>query len=223
MRVFLAALCLAGPIWLAAAVPAHACSCAGGSLQEQISAADFIVIASTTDFRLLGPVPTPEPLSQPGVGRVDSNGPPAAIDIAVHEYVKGAGPASLTVYESGSTITVSPELQVEASPRSSAMCGTFDDLTARYLLFLYRAPEGLVSGGVCGGSTAITQYNGAEDYVARVREAVAAGPIALPNNGSGPARDSSSARTIAFAGALGATLAGVVLLSPLALRIRRGR
>jgi hypothetical protein len=117
-------------------------------------------------------------LPQPG----SVEGPPAAIDIVVHEYVKGTGPASLTVYESGTTITG----QIEARPRSSAACGTFDDLTARYLLFLYRTPEGLVSGGACGGSTAITQYNGAEDYVARVREAVAAGPIVFPPTGSGP-------------------------------------
>jgi hypothetical protein len=135
-------------------------------------------------MRLLGPVPTPEPLSQPGVGRVDSNGPPAEVDVNVSEYIKGTGSASLTVYESGTTITVSPQLQVAVSPRSSALCGTFGDLAASYLLFLYRAPEGLVSGGACGGSTAITAYNGAEDYVARVREAVAAGPI-LPPTGSG--------------------------------------
>ncbi len=188
LRLLIVAALLALPLWVAHSAPAHACSCAGGSLQEQTSAAEFIVIASTTDFRLLGPVPTPEPLSQPGVGRVDSNGPPAAIDIVVHEYLKGTGPASLTVYESGTTITVSPELQVDPSPRSGAMCGTFDNLTARYLLFLYRAPEGLVSGGVCGGSTAITEYNGAADYVARVREAVAAGPIVLPPTGFRPSR-----------------------------------
>jgi len=151
------------------------------------------------------------------VTRVDIFGPPAAIDIVVHEYVKGTGPASLAVYESRTTIAVSPELQVEASPRSSAACGTFDDLTARYLLFLYRTPEGLVSRGVCGGSTAITEYNGAEDYVARVRETVAAGPIVLPNDGSGPPSHGAPIVPLAAASAI----AAVALVANAVVALRR--
>jgi hypothetical protein len=138
----------------------------------------------------------------------------AEVVVQVQEYLKGSGPSTLKVEETRTTVTVFPGPTVEVHPASSAACGTFDHIGGTYLLFLYREHDGLHSGGVCGGSTEITEYNGAQSRIEEVRGIVAAQAAQIsvfPNDGSGPEGAAKHARTPALV-ATGLLLGTSILL-----------
>jgi hypothetical protein len=229
LRIVLAACAMALPLWVAQLTPALACSCTDVSLEERVEHAELIVVGAARELRLLGPVPTPKPGPQP------IEGPPAEIVISVEEYLKGAGPSSLVVYERDTAVWQGIEPAVR--PRSSAACGTFDHIGGRYLLFIYMQGDQLADGGACGGSAEITEYNGVETRIEEVRRMIAApatpqeptstvfqdatkpevnvatpSVAAFPDTGSGGDGARSLPVTLAIAAAIGVGLASGVLL-----------
>ena len=217
-RVILAALLLVLPIWVVAATPAYACSCLPTTLEERVSRADLIVVGTAGEIQLLGPLPTPEPLSPPSKIQFGSGGP-GEVTIAVEEYVKGIGPDTLLVFEYNTSVQFGPDGQIHVLPVGGTTCGAFDQLGGRHLLFLGQREDGRYDTSVCSGSTDITSANEAS-VLARIEliRQILQGPTPTVSNlpvagvGAGDAGDASLWPAVAAGGA-GALLASAALFA----------
>ena len=220
-RVFLAALLLVLPIWVVAATPAYACSCLPTTLEERVSRADLIVVGTAGEIQLLGPLPTPEPLSPPSKIQFGSGGP-GEVTIAVEENVKGIGPDTLLVFEYNTSVQFGPDGQIHVLPVGGTTCGAFDQLGGRHLLFLGQREDGRYDTSVCSGSTDITSANEAS-VLARIEQIkqILQGPTPTVSGfpeagvagvGSDDAGDASLWPAVAAGGA-GALLASAALFA----------
>ena len=219
LRVFLAALCLGGPIWLAASVPAHACSC--GSLAASAHEVDLIVVGTVSGVRLVAEPPGLSATPEPGVTPIpEIAAAVVAWDFAVDEYIKGSGPSQLELHSNGHA-SLAGDGSVTISPGLGPDCSFAPEDGSRYLFGVTRSNGENLAGGC--GSAQITEESESHvnDLIAEIR-AILAGPDAFPDTGAGPPSEGSSFPTLAAAG-IGATLAAALLLTPLALRTRRER
>ena len=221
IRVLFAALCLAGPMLVAASTPARACSC--GTLAASANEVDLIVVGAVSGVRLAGQPPSLSATPEPGVTPIpEIAGAVVAWDFAVDEYIKGSGPDQLELHSKGHA-SIAGDGSVTISPGLGPDCSFAPEDGGRYLFGVTRSNGENLAGGC--GSAQITPESESyvADLIAEIR-AVLAGPDAFPDTGAGPPpEEASSARTIALAAAIGASLAGAVLLSPFALRRLRPR
>lgn len=124
-------------ILFSAITPAYACSCAQLSVEETVANADVVAIATVT--RLVDDIETYDGEEAGGVAR---GGVPDSDGIAsVERYLKGSGPAEITVDD----------------PIGDADCGFLDetDLGERHLLFL-TTDEGVYKTHLCAGNALLT-------------------------------------------------------------------
>ena len=220
LRVLLAALCLAGPMWLAAAVPAHACSCAGQT-DETIRQTELIVIGVVRDLRFVGDVP-PGPTAEPGITPpplLSTIGAEVVWTVVVEEYLKGSGPGEIEVH-SNAAVTYDAEGRPAIYPGTTPSCSYAPEDAARYLFLVSTRSDAVNETGACSGSTIITAENEANiaEYIQKIRDALAA-PDGLPDTGSRASRNDPSLSMLAAAG-IGAALASIVVFAPLVVRRR---
>jgi hypothetical protein len=210
-------------VWLAAAVPAHACSCAGQT-DETIRQTGLIVVGTVHDLRFAEDVP-PGPTAEPGVTPppvLSPNGARVVWTLAVEEYIKGSGASEIDVY-SNAGISYNADGEPSIYPGSTPACQYAPEDGARYLFILSSSADGVHETGACSGSTIITPENEAQvaEYVQRIRDALAS-PEAFPDTGVGPPSRNGPFPTVAAA-SVAVALAAAVLLSSFSLRIRRER
>ena len=148
-------------VLFAAITPAHACSCAQLSVEESVANADIVAIATVTRM-----VSAPELRGDDGIQ--DSDGL-----ASVERYLKGAGPAEITVDD----------------PVGDGDCGFLDEthIGERHLFFL-TTDDGAYKTHLCAGNALLTGEFVDEPtvnaYVAEV-EAVT-GPGQAPDDSGQP-------------------------------------
>lgn len=197
LRVFLAALLLALPLWVALRTPAHACSCTAPTVQDWVDRVDVIVVGEVQNLSqsaMLNPDP-------------DIDGPLYEMTIGVEEYLKGSGGPTLILVSGRAT-----------------SCDVFGDVGDRFLLGLTRRDDGRYSSISCNAAliTPETESDVAA-FIGRIREvlllATATSPSpptatvgALPTAGAGAeGAGGPPAWLVAGAVGAGALLAGTAL------------
>jgi len=218
IRVLFAALCLAGPVFIAVTTPAHACSCGPTTLEEQVQGASLIVTGQVRDLRFVEDPPR-GPTAVPGVTPpplLSNEGAEVAWTFVVEEYIKGSGPAEIEIH-SGAGVTYDPDGTPRVYPGTTTVCGFAPEDGGRYLFVLGDAQDGAYFTGACATRTELS--GDATEFIDRIRAILAAPPVdGFPDTGAGPPDAGSSAPSLALAAAVGSALAGAVLLSPLAWR-----
>lgn len=198
LRVFLAAILLALPLWVTFATPASACTCGHNPLEARVSRADLIVVGTGQGLKLLGPVPAAPPLSPPGQAVV--SGGPGESTVAVEEYVKGSGPSTLSLYVASTTVIFDEAGQIVRISGPLTSCAVTPQSGDRFLLFLTQRQDGRYDTDVCAGSVGFDGNDAAVLALIQQIRLILQGPSptatvnALPR--SGAAVDSSAGKSL---------------------------
>ncbi len=185
------AIAVAVAALLSAGVPsAHACSCVVRTTQAYLDGAD--VVAVGTIIRLIDDKDIGD-----GPNDLDAR-------VSVARYLKGSGPAEITVDD----------------PPSGGTCGFLDDgdLGKTYLLFLTGSDSPFESN-LCSGNTLLVGP-APEDGQGRLDEVEAlTGPGAPPNAGPAPSQSGTDVPWLAIG--LGSGLGAALLLAASIIVVRR--
>lgn len=217
LRLFLAAILLALPLWVVATTPAAACTCAHNPLEARVSRADLIVVGMGQGLQLLGPVPTPPPLSPPGQALVP--GGPGESIVAVEEYLKGSGPNKLSLYAASTTVIFDQDGQIVRISGPLTSCTVTPQAGERFLLLLTQRQDGRYDTDVCAGSVGFVSGDAAFLPLIQQIRLVLQGPTptatvnALPDSGGAAgASGGSSIWPAVAAGGLGILLSSSAFL-----------
>jgi hypothetical protein len=203
--LLLSILAIAGSLF-ARAGPAQACTCAA-TLEDNIARSKVIVVANLGEIRFDPPLTVNY-----------SNNRQTLVDLRVERYLKGSGPATLTVADPAYTVI---EAENGVPKTGSRSCTIFGDrpVGRRYVLFL-EATDPPVSPNYCGGSTELDNTDApASEYLATVERLLTAERI--PAGGGPPSRSSLMEDTVTLGGSIG-VFAALAFLAGAALLGRRG-
>lgn len=195
LRLLLAATALVLPLWLAATTPAHACTF---SLRDSILTAEIIATGTIGEMLVL----PPESVEHPEVlgGRT-----PTEIKFAVEEYLKGAGPETLLIFQPAVDIT--NEGGRITAIVDSRVCGSLISLGDPYVVLGNRSDP--LRYEMIAGSGALSD----RQFVLDTIHEVLSEPAILPPLGTGPPpRDESSMTPLIAAAIAGFAFASGVLL-----------
>lgn len=213
---FLASAAVISGLLFRAVTPASACSCAQTSLEELVASADVIVIGTAVRFFI-------EPPLDPAIQ--DSLEHRVYVSVTTNEYLKGAGPAEISLSTDKSYL-FNPDGALVTGVGTCGILGE-QSIGRSYALFLRGALDNAADPGICSGSHPLTVDPGPGDALQRVRAILQATPTPSPSPAhtaaptssppvglprSGGTRDSDSARglVIASAAAIAMALGGAV-------------
>jgi hypothetical protein len=226
IRILLSAGLLALPLWLAGAIQVEACGCGPILLEDQVANADLIVVGHIDEIHLIRPLILPGLTPPAGsVSGGDSQFIPLAEvgwTISVEEYVKGTGHERLFA-QTATGVFVRPGLEIEIPSGVQPSCGFAPEEGGRYLLFLRRIDEIIVTTGACTGTQPILPEDAQAFATLRAQiRAVLGEPLpasGLPDTGYSESGETAFPATAIIAAA--SALAAAALLANGWLVLRR--
>jgi hypothetical protein len=211
-RLLLVAALLALPLWVAHSAPAHACTLAPSTLEDDVRSADIIAVGTIGEVLVLPPESVAHPETLP------AGFMPVEAKFAVSEYLKGSGPATLLRYQTAEEITYDNGA-ISSILTSRTTCGSVVSVGTRYVTFLKKFDTLRYSSA--SGTSQFANDQDVVDYIAQIRVAVVAEQVGLPPTGSGPTHHSAPTVPLAVASVL--VTIGLAANAAFALRRRRSR
>lgn len=209
LRLFLVAGLVALPLWVASTAPTYACSCASLPAGDLVARVGIVVVGTVHDVRLASATS----------GRDNGVGPSYQVgwEFDVEEYIKGTGPAQLSVHSRADLVREVDGVQ-KIVPGLGASCG-WAPQEGHYILFVGVSEDGTFETGGCTPNMLRTPESETqfERFLADIRTAVAAEQITLPPTGSYSPGGSAPIVPLAAASAL----AGIGLAANSAFVLRR--